>query len=360
MAAPAVYKLELEDQKRRVFVTQLHDREDEDDAIFYPVVTESGDRLIETGVNTLQRTLLLKKEVEVDRVNAELEAKRNEFKQRMETCVQRQAEVRNKQQQMKDRVEKFEKFIQENDTKRRRAIQKYQQEVKIKEQKTLEFISLCEQLRHFKTRHQALQAKLKQYKVYEEYLQNVIDAMPEDYLPPTEDKIKGLMMRYRTLSDSNKHLINNLDAMADGLEECKIALEMMNQEHQKSRLANTSQILHFQEKLEHAKDQNEQQEQNFVVSKGEKRAKRTEIGVIFMALDNIYDKCRRLMDQPPDKTDWNQKLSHIQEYVKEKESILDMVQNSSSSVNGHSKSERSKARSKKHDRRTLTFAVPDD
>lgn len=57
------------------------------------------------------------------------------------------------------------------------------------------------------------------------------------------------------------------------LEECKITLERMNQEHQKSRLANTSQILHFQEKLEHAQDQNEQQEQSFVVSKGEKRAK---------------------------------------------------------------------------------------
>ncbi|CAG5127421.1 unnamed protein product [Candidula unifasciata] len=360
MANPAVYKLELEEQKRRVFVTQLHDREDEEDVTYFPVIKESADRLLENGVNTLQKTLLLKKEVEVDKVNAELEAKRYEFKQRMEMCAHRQAELQRKQQQMKDRVEKFEKFIQENDAKRRRAIQKYQQEVRQKEQKALEFISLSDQLQHLKTRHQALQTKLRKYKVYEEYLQNVVDAMPEDYLPATEDKIKSLMMRYKTLSESNKHLVNNLEAMADELEECKIVLEMMNQDHQKSRLASTSQILHFQEKLEQIVDQNEQQEQNFVISKGEKRAKRTEVGVIFMALDNIYDKCQRSMDQSPNKADWQQKLSRIQEFVKEREDILDMVQNSGSPTNRHPVTEKTKTKSKKHERRKLTFAVPED
>jgi len=39
---------------------------------------------------------------------------------------------------MKDRVTRFEKFISENESKRRRAIQKYQMEVKLKEQKTRE------------------------------------------------------------------------------------------------------------------------------------------------------------------------------------------------------------------------------
>ena len=53
---------------------------------------------------------------------------------------------------MKDRVSKFEKFIQENEAKRRRAIQKYQQEVKLKEQKALEFSSIHDQLEQYKHR----------------------------------------------------------------------------------------------------------------------------------------------------------------------------------------------------------------
>ncbi len=51
---------------------------------------------------------------------------------------------------MKDRVSKFEKFIKENEAKRRRAIQKYQTEVKLKEQKNKEhdmFMTQLEELR---------------------------------------------------------------------------------------------------------------------------------------------------------------------------------------------------------------------
>jgi hypothetical protein len=45
----------------------------------FPVVKESGGRLLETGVRTLQKTLLLKKEVEVAKVNGDLEEARRRF-----------------------------------------------------------------------------------------------------------------------------------------------------------------------------------------------------------------------------------------------------------------------------------------
>ena len=53
---------------------------------------------------------------------------------------------------MKDLVVKFEKYIRENEAKRRRAIQKYQQEVKLKEQKSREFDMLCQMLEDLKQR----------------------------------------------------------------------------------------------------------------------------------------------------------------------------------------------------------------
>ena len=57
---------------------------------------------------------------------------------------------------MRDRVSKFEKFIKENEAKRRRAIQKYQTEVKLKEQKSQELDLLLEQLNLLKARYSAL------------------------------------------------------------------------------------------------------------------------------------------------------------------------------------------------------------
>lgn len=75
-------------------------REDEDDVAAYPIVKESAAKLIETGLNTMQKTLLLKKEIEVDRVSDELAAKRAEFRQRMDRCAQQQVEIQKKQQRV--------------------------------------------------------------------------------------------------------------------------------------------------------------------------------------------------------------------------------------------------------------------
>ena len=62
---------------------------------------------------------------------------------------------------MRDRVNKFEKFIKENEAKRRRAIQKYQNEVKLKEQKHRELDILLQQLQDLKTRYLSLYHKSK-------------------------------------------------------------------------------------------------------------------------------------------------------------------------------------------------------
>lgn len=55
-------------------------------------------------------------------------------------------------QQIRERVSKFEKFIEENDAKRRRAIQKYQTELKLKNQKNGELDVLTIELEQLKAR----------------------------------------------------------------------------------------------------------------------------------------------------------------------------------------------------------------
>ena len=55
-------------------------------------------------------------------------------------------------QQIRERVNKFEKFIEENDAKRRRAIQKYQTELKLKTQKNRELDVLTIELQQLKAR----------------------------------------------------------------------------------------------------------------------------------------------------------------------------------------------------------------
>lgn len=136
MSAEGSYRLELEPQKKNVFVTQLRDDEEDDAEIRkFAVVEESASKLLDTGLNTVQSTLLLKKQVEVEKVQEDLDIKRRQFAERMAACKAKEEALKKKQAQIRERVGKFEKFIEENDAKRRRAIQKYQTEFKLKTQK---------------------------------------------------------------------------------------------------------------------------------------------------------------------------------------------------------------------------------
>nr|XP_022329407.1 coiled-coil domain-containing protein 42 homolog [Crassostrea virginica] len=341
------FKLQLDDQKKNIFVTQLHDRDDEDhDVSAFPVVKETGGQLLETGINTFQKTLLLKKEVEVAKVDAELERCRQQFRQKMEELQQRKLSVQKKRQMMNNKVAKFDKFIKDNDAKRRRAIQKYQIEVLLKEQKQTEYEQLCEQLAKLKKRKSYLEKKVNQYKRFEEYLLRVIDIMPEDYIQD-DDKIKGLMMRHTTLSESNKDLVDNLVHMGDEIEHLKKELDDMKTEHDKRKVSINSHLAKLQNLQDRQQDSNKQEEQQFSSNQGDMRKRRTELGVILMAIDNIAEKCLKRLDPVLEEMTLEEKLQKIGAYLQEREDVAQMAAPSGSTiVRGSAEVHKSKVKKK--------------
>ena len=68
---------------------------------------QTSSRVLETGVNTLQKTLVLKKQAELEEVDKQLVLKRQEFKSRVEALAQRRSQLEAKQQQ----VDKFKERI---------------------------------------------------------------------------------------------------------------------------------------------------------------------------------------------------------------------------------------------------------
>ena len=85
-----------------------------DEEVQFPIVKETGSQLLETGIHTLQKTLVLKKEAELSHVDRELMMKRQEFQTRMEEFAKRKLRLQEDQAAMKERVTKFDKFIQVN------------------------------------------------------------------------------------------------------------------------------------------------------------------------------------------------------------------------------------------------------
>ncbi|KAJ8308467.1 hypothetical protein KUTeg_013341, partial [Tegillarca granosa] len=291
MAVNGAYHLDLDDNKRNVFVTQLNDRDDDDSDIHaFPVVKETGDKLIETGINTLQRTLLLKKEVE-----------------------------------RKDKIEASEKYIKVNEAKRRRAIQKYQTEIKLRIQKERELDDLVKQLEELKKKQKKLEGKVSKYKKYEDYLFKVIEVMPEDYISATDDKIKGIMMRHNTLSDSNKDLVDNLVSMGDNIEDCKKELDDLKDEHNQRKVSINSQLAKLLHHQEETHERNEELEQYLATITGDMRTKRSKLGVILMAVDNITEKCLKWVDVPLEQMSLEDKLRKIEDHLLERADVAKMA-----------------------------------
>ncbi|XP_070576885.1 coiled-coil domain-containing protein 42 homolog [Ptychodera flava] len=320
------YRLELDEQKHNVFVTQLGNREDEEEDVRrYPVVKESAGKLIETGLNTMQKTLLLKREVEVEKANLELRAKRAEFQRRMGECDERRLDLQKKQQRMTERVKKFDKFINENEAKRKRAIQKYQTELKLKEQKSNEHEVLIHQLEELKIRHKKLLEKLQRYKIYEDYLMKVLDILPENYLEVNDSMLHSLMDRHRTLSATNQVLVERVGDLYDQLEKARDKLDDTKYKHNQRKLVINAKLAELQGIQEERVDTNTHLEEVLMNERQTYRSQSQILGTILMAIDNLAERCHKKHDPPLETLGTDGKLTLIQNYFVERIGVEKMA-----------------------------------
>lgn len=88
------YFLQVENSRRNVFVTQLGElREEEDENVFHiPIIHKVPSDILQLNRKTVQRTLRLRKEAELNQVTAELIRKKEEFRERMEELAKQTEE----------------------------------------------------------------------------------------------------------------------------------------------------------------------------------------------------------------------------------------------------------------------------
>ena len=82
-----------------------------------------------------QSTLLLQKGKEMQEVQQQLDRKKEEFRARMQRCQEKEVDLAARQEDIKEQVRKFDKFLKDNDAKRVRADRKVQEERKARDQK---------------------------------------------------------------------------------------------------------------------------------------------------------------------------------------------------------------------------------
>lgn len=59
----------------------------------------------------------------------------------------------------------------------------------------------------------------EKHKIYEDYLQSVVDSLPSDYLDINEPHINDVLMRHKTLLETNEDLIKTVQRFQDSIED---------------------------------------------------------------------------------------------------------------------------------------------
>ncbi|XP_068582476.1 uncharacterized protein CCDC197 [Cebidichthys violaceus] len=281
-------------RRRNIFVTQLQDtrHREEENVNYLPVVTETSSRVLEAGVNTLQKTLVLKKQAELDKVNQQLALKRQEFKNRVEALARRRSELELEQQQTKERVVKFEKFVAENEVKRRRALKNYEAALELNVSKQREIEDLTDHLKQLRARKQVLKERTSKYKIYEDYLMKTIDHFPSTDLDRgSESLVMPIIRRHEILSITHRQLLQRLGRLEEEVEQGQRQLLIMKQEHSIKTMMANKELSELQSELESLKEKNKQAEANLLTKQGLNRQKVEEVGRLIMAINNLAEQC---------------------------------------------------------------------
>ncbi|XP_048339433.1 uncharacterized protein CCDC197 isoform X2 [Sphaerodactylus townsendi] len=258
------YILQVENRRKNVFVTQLGEHRDEEDEDVHciPIIHETPSKILQHRGRSLQKTLRLRKAIEHDQITAELIAKREEFKKRMEKLAERNAEFALKEEASRAHALKFDRYLKECEQKKERAMKKYQDEQKLNKIKKNEIHKLKEELKELSVRQQKLQKKVAKCKVYEIFLLKLIEALPANYLECGGNSlIKALVQRHETLLTANHHLTKNLSSLEYNLEKTQHELGTFQEEHDTMKVILISKLSELQAKCSALEGKNAQLEQ---------------------------------------------------------------------------------------------------
>lgn len=326
----SLHKSKLEfDQKKNVFVTQLGEPDEEDYNVRkFPIVEESEWALVKDGTRTLQSTLLLQKHTEMAKVDQDLDSKRRDFAVRMERCMNKQNELRLEQQKIKERVEKFDRFVRENEVKRQRALVKFQNERKQQEVREKEISVLKQKYEKLEDRQRRLILRIENNKKFERYIQQVVDILPEGYLELSDNMMKSVISRYNTLEQANASLLEELMQKDDSIDKAQQALAELTKTKTDEVLGYNSTIAALHSRLEKRHQHTVRKEEETLRKKIHHRNRCQLYGQLELAIKNIVElKCRPVKLKPGQEPhSLVEKLAIIEAYLLERESVYKISQ----------------------------------
>lgn len=235
--------------------------------------------------NVSPATRLLEKRRQMYEVQDALESQKVRFAKDEESFRKREEQLRAKDLQLQHQLFRFNKFLQDNEAKRRRAETRAAEEAAQIRQREEEIRELEKQLEESKQQCAELEEEVSRNMKYEEFLERVKDTC-EEY-----SEIQDLVTRHDTLESANKDLMWIQTDCENKMEELRNDFQNYRKEQEMEMLAMTNRIASLSSTLDDSQKLRQQLELQVDEATQEGSKHSLYFGQILMSVENLYLRC---------------------------------------------------------------------
>ncbi|KAJ8042691.1 Coiled-coil domain-containing protein 42-like [Holothuria leucospilota] len=255
-------------------------------------------------------TRLLEKRREMSEVEQALAAQKEEFQMKTESLQQRREELERKEFQLKESLQKFDKFLKENDSKRARAVKKAHDETDLRKTKDKEISRLESDIRELETKKSKLMKRLDKHRIYHRYLEKTLEVAEEF------QEIREIIARYETLVATHQDLVDKANRTQDAVDSEKSRLVKFTEDKNNEILNFNNQLAMLQTRLDKAQSEAVKWESVWTHIKNTAAKKTLLLGRIKMASHNLFQLVNRHLKQSSSATDNTvEQLTKIQMFI---------------------------------------------
>jgi len=235
--------------------------------------------------NVSPATRLLEKRRQMYEVQDALENQKTRFAKDEEQFKQKEEQLRKKDLNLQHQLFRFNKFLQDNEAKRRRAETRAAEEAAQIRQKDEEIADLERQLEESKQHCLELEDEVSKNMKYEEFLERVKDSCDE------YSQIEELVTRYETLEGANKDLVELQTASDKRIEELRNECRDYGKQQEMEHLELTNRYSQLSIQLDEEMKEKARLEHMVDEATQEDSKHSLHFGQILMSVENLYLRC---------------------------------------------------------------------
>jgi len=235
--------------------------------------------------NVSPATRLLEKRRQMYEVQDALENQKARFSREEETFRKKEEQLRAKDLQLQHQLFRFNKFLQDNEAKRRRAESRAADEAAQIKAREEEIHELEKQLEDSKQQCAELDEEVTRNMKYEEFLDLVKDSCQE------YSEIQDLVTRYETLELAHKDLMEIQTQSDHKIESLRNEYQAYQKDTDMEMLAMTNKVAKLQTERDEAMRERDQLGRQLDEASQEDCKHSLKFGQILMSVENLYLRC---------------------------------------------------------------------